>query len=290
MKQPCKRSKRSEPYGLCGVFYLNIMSGWIKLHRQLNNHWLYTEKRKFSKLEAWIDILFTVNFADTKTVIKGKLIEVKRGESILSLDSWSKRWNWDKSAVRRFFDLLQSDGMIVLKSETVTTRLTICNYESYQSEETKSETQMKRKRNADETHLTPIKEGKKNKESKEGKEDKLNERKLKFAETLKDFSSIYPREMLKEFYEYWTEPNQSGTKFRKEMQKTWDLERRLKTWANNNNKFKHNQNGTTTQPRRTLDEQVNDLTARVLGINPEQSTGTTNSGSGIEEADWSVLE
>jgi hypothetical protein len=266
------------------------MSGWIKLHRQLNNHWLYTEKRKFSKLEAWIDILFTVNFADTKTVIKGKLIEVKRGESILSLDSWSKRWNWDKSAVRRFFDLLQSDGMIVLKSETVTTRLTICNYESYQSEETKSETQMKRKRNADETHLTPIKEGKKNKESKEGKEDKLNERKLKFAETLKDFSSIYPREMLKEFYEYWTEPNQSGTKFRKEMQKTWDLERRLKTWANNNNKFKHNQNGTTTQPRRTLDEQVNDLTARVLGINPEQSTGTTNSGSGIEEADWSVLE
>ena len=266
------------------------MSGWIKLHRQLNNHWLYTEKRKFSKLEAWIDILFTVNFADTKTVIKGKLIEVKRGESILSLDSWSKRWNWDKSAVRRFFDLLQSDGMIVLKSETVTTRLTICNYESYQSEETKSETQMKRKRNADETHSTPIKEGKKNKECKEGKEDKLNERKLKFAETLKEFSSIYPREMLKEFYEYWSEPNQSGTKFRKEMQNTWDLGRRLKTWANNNNKFKHNQNGTTTQPRRTLDDQVNDLTARVFGINPEQSTGTTSSGGGIEEADWSLSE
>ena len=49
-------------------------------------------------------------------------------------------------------------------------------------------------------------------------------------------------------------------------------------------------NGTTTQPRRTLDDQVNDLTARVLGINPEQSTGSTNSGNGIEEADFSVLE
>jgi hypothetical protein len=49
-------------------------------------------------------------------------------------------------------------------------------------------------------------------------------------------------------------------------------------------------NGTTTQPRRTLDDQVNDLTARVLGINTEQSTGTTNSGGGIEEADFSVLE
>ena len=49
-------------------------------------------------------------------------------------------------------------------------------------------------------------------------------------------------------------------------------------------------NGTTTQPRRTLDDQVNDLTARVLGINTEQSSGTTSSGNGIEEADCSVLE
>jgi len=49
-------------------------------------------------------------------------------------------------------------------------------------------------------------------------------------------------------------------------------------------------NGTTTQPRRTLDDQVNDLTARVLGINQEQSAGTTNSGNGIEEADWSMSE
>jgi hypothetical protein len=49
-------------------------------------------------------------------------------------------------------------------------------------------------------------------------------------------------------------------------------------------------NGTTTQPRRTLDDQVNDLTARVFGINTEQSTGTTSSGNGIEEADWSLSE
>ena len=49
-------------------------------------------------------------------------------------------------------------------------------------------------------------------------------------------------------------------------------------------------NGATTQPRRTLDDQVNDLTARVLGINTEQSTGTTSSGGSIEEADWSMSE
>lgn len=139
------------------------MSGWIKIHRSITNHWLYTEKRVFSKFEAWNDILLTVNYIDAKTIIKGSIYEVKRGQSILSLDSWSKRWNWDKSKVRRFLNTLQLDNMIVIKSDTVTTQLTVCNYESYQGERNADETQLKRKRNADETHATPIEERKKEK-------------------------------------------------------------------------------------------------------------------------------
>lgn len=137
------------------------MSGWIKIHRGITNHWLYTEKRVFSKFEAWNDILLTVNYTDAKTIIKGSIYEVKRGQSILSLDSWSKRWNWDKSKVRRFLNTLQLDNMIVIKSDTVTTQLTVCNYESYQGERNADETQVKRKRNASETHATPIEERKK---------------------------------------------------------------------------------------------------------------------------------
>ena len=129
------------------------MSGWIKIHRSITNHWLYTEKRVFSKFEAWNDILLTVNYIDAKTIIKGSLYEVKRGQSILSLDSWSKRWNWDKSKVRRFLNTLQLDNMIVIKSDTVTTQLTVCNYESYQGERNADETQMKRKRNTDDTNI-----------------------------------------------------------------------------------------------------------------------------------------
>lgn len=139
------------------------MSGWIKIHRSITNHWLYTEKRVFSKFEAWNDILLTVNYIDAKTIIKGTLYEVKRGQSILSLESWAKRWNWDKSKVRRFLNSLQVDDMLVIKSDTITTRLTVCNYESYQGERNADETQMKRKRNADETQTTPIEERKKEK-------------------------------------------------------------------------------------------------------------------------------
>ena len=119
------------------------MSGWIKIHRSITNHWLYTEKRKFSKFEAWNDILLNVNYLETKTIIKGKLYEIKRGQSILSLESWAKRWNWDKSSVRRFFSLLEKDSMIELKSDNITTQLTVCKYDSYQSEENTNETQTK---------------------------------------------------------------------------------------------------------------------------------------------------
>ena len=139
------------------------MSGWIKVHRSITNHWLYTEKRVFSKFEAWNDILLTVNYTDTKTIIKGRLYEVKRGQSILSLVSWSKRWNWDKSKVKRFLNTLQLDEMLVIKSDTQTTHLTVCNYDSYQGERNADETQMKRKRNADETQVNTIEERKKEK-------------------------------------------------------------------------------------------------------------------------------
>lgn len=143
------------------------MSGWIKLHRDIQNHWIYKDKRKFSRFEAWTDILLTVNYAPAKTIIKGKLIEVKRGQSILSLDSWASHWSWDKSSVRRFLELLKKDGMIQLENETVTTRLTVCNYDSYQLEENAKRTQTKRTRNADDTQTTPIEEEEERKEEKE---------------------------------------------------------------------------------------------------------------------------
>lgn len=129
------------------------MSGWIKIHRSITQHWLYSEKRVYSKLEAWYDIIMTVNYVDNKTVIKGRLYEVKRGESTLSFESWGKRWNWDKSKVRRFFSLLQKDEMIVLKCDNTTTHLTVCKYESYQGERNADETQTKRKRNSNETNI-----------------------------------------------------------------------------------------------------------------------------------------
>jgi len=43
----------------------------------------------------------------------------------------------------------------------------------------------------------------------------------------------YPAYMLKEFFEYWSEQNKSGSKMRFELEKTWDLKRRLERWSAN---------------------------------------------------------
>lgn len=67
----------------------------------------------------------------------------------------------------------------------------------------------------------------------------LKFRKLKFSNTLQPFLKTYGKDMLNEFYSYWTETvnNKSKNRFRQELEKTWDLERRLKTWERNNKKY-----------------------------------------------------
>lgn len=214
------------------------MSGWIKLHRNLNKHWIWDNS---DYLKWWLDILLEVNHTDTKVIIKNKIYECKRGEKLYSLDTWATRWKTNKSKVRRFLELLQKDSMIVLKNETQTTRLTVCKYEDYQEKENANETQMKRKRNANETHLTPIQEEQEEIEKKEKSKPSLETRSLAFKDTLRPFKQKYSIEMLKNFYGYWTEPNKSNTKMRFELEKTWSIERRLETWDKREKDFKPKQ-------------------------------------------------
>lgn len=65
----------------------------------------------------------------------------------------------------------------------------------------------------------------------------LQERQAEFKAKVKAFSDQYPIDMLKGFYEYWTEPTHSGKKMRFETEKTWDLGRRLSKWARNDEEW-----------------------------------------------------
>ena len=90
---------------------------------------------------------------------------------------------------------------------------------------------------------------------KESKEDKSKEdivaRKLKFSSTLQPFLDTYGKELLNDFYRYRTEPNKSNSKFRQELERTWDLERRLGTWSKNDKNFKPDGKQQFANPNKT---------------------------------------
>ena len=75
------------------------------------------------------------------------------------------------------------------------------------------------------------KDNDKDKDSDNNNVNNIEERKLKFASTLEPFKSKYGRDLLNQFYKYWTQPNKSNTKFKQELEQTWQLSYRLETWS-----------------------------------------------------------
>lgn len=74
----------------------------------------------------------------------------------------------------------------------------------------------------------------------------LDQRAFIFQNKVAEFLPHYPKEMLRAFYDYWTEKNEGGRRMRFEMEKVFDLERRLKKWKSNEDKRK---NATTKNDR-----------------------------------------
>ena len=61
-----------------------------------------------------------------------------------------------------------------------------------------------------------------------------NLNKIYWIDEIKDLN--YPKEMKEDFKSYWLEETKSG-KTRQSLQRTWNTERRLKTWSKNDNKW-----------------------------------------------------
>ena len=124
--------------------------GWISIHRQLKSHWLWDEKRTFSKAEAWIDILLSANHTTTDILLGNELITVQRGSFITSEIKLMKRWKWSKSKVRAFLLLLDTQHMVYKTTDTKKTTLTVVKYNDYQGFKTTKEPQKDFKRTSKE--------------------------------------------------------------------------------------------------------------------------------------------
>lgn len=68
------------------------------------------------------------------------------------------------------------------------------------------------------------------------------ERQKEFAEKVKLFGGGYDSKMLKDFFDYWSESSEGGKKMRFEMEKVFDIGKRLNTWSNRSKNFKNGNN------------------------------------------------
>lgn len=128
-----------------------MSKGYIKIHRQIQNCWIWNTG-KFDKRSAWIDLLMSANHREVKMLYDGKLQEIQRGQFITSIKSLAERWEWSKSTVFEFLNILALDGMLNKESDSKRTLITIINYDKYQIAETLDENKSKTNRKQIETN------------------------------------------------------------------------------------------------------------------------------------------
>ena len=109
-----------------------MATGWIKIYRKIQECALWDDFEPFDRRSAWIDLLLLANHEDKRVVFNGKPITVKEGQRITSVRILAERWRWGKDRVRRFLELLETEGMITKESDNHRTLLTLVNYSDYQ--------------------------------------------------------------------------------------------------------------------------------------------------------------
>lgn len=110
------------------------MDGWIRIYRRIveNQHYFY---EPFNKIMAWVDLLIITNHKDGYFYKRGIRVEVKRGQSGYDIETLAKRWKWSRGKVERFLNDLETDKQITRQKTNVTTIISICNYDEYQSDD-----------------------------------------------------------------------------------------------------------------------------------------------------------
>jgi hypothetical protein len=125
--------------------------GYVALWRKFSDHEFWTERRIFSKAEAWIDILWSARHRQEQAnvTIGMTIVECGYAQVVRSTREWGKRWSWSESKVRRFLGLCEKLFMIRLETVANVTRLTVLNYETYDPGRRKADAKMTQSRRKD---------------------------------------------------------------------------------------------------------------------------------------------
>lgn len=194
----------------------------------------------FDKPEMLSLFLYLLNNAKEKEVKHDGIVE-HRGQFLTSLGKLSTIIGAGKQAVRTCLSKLIKMQLIEVNTERLYSIITICNYDDYfEAEVNKPKDELK---NEDTKPVEAPKEDKP-KKTKEEIATATEKRKEKFYQELVPYVATYGKDMIRKFYDYWSETNKSKTRMRCETEKTWDLNLRLQNWARRNKDFGAKQSGT----------------------------------------------
>lgn len=143
------------------------MEGWIKIHRKIQENWLWQEKRKFSKFEAWMSLLLKASHKGNKLLFGNDIIDIKAGSFITSEVKLADEWNWSRNTVRKFLTLLEKEKMLKKFCTTKYTIISIEKWAFYQFDEQQIEQQTEQQKDINLNTIKNVKNVKKEEEEKE---------------------------------------------------------------------------------------------------------------------------
>lgn len=143
-----------------------MSDGWVSIHRKIENNPLWLSE-KFTRAQAWLDLIIFANYEDGYFYVRGSRVDVKRGQIGWSQVTMAKRWQWHRGKVAGFLKMLENEHQIVQHKSTLTTVLTIINYDRFQHQNVQQPVQQPVQQSDSRTYTN-------NKNNKNNKKNKSN--------------------------------------------------------------------------------------------------------------------
>lgn len=259
-----------------------MCNGWIKLHRKILDWEWFTSP---STLQLFIYLLLRANKEDKKW--RGILI--KRGQLVTSVATISEETKLSTQQVRTSLNRLKSTNEITSKTTNRFTLVTVCKYESYQLyEEAEQQAKQQALQQTNNKQITNKQQQlKNNKNIRNNKKesiltnvridekatdapvvattttDDMELRKEKFYQSLVPYVAKYGKDMVRAFYDYWTEKTYGGRKMRFEKQQAFEISKRLATWQKHDLSYANRDNTRIGQSGSTRAERDAEFLAHV---------------------------
>lgn len=259
-----------------------MCNGWIKLHRKILDWEWFTSP---STLQLFIYLLLRANKEDKKW--RGILI--KRGQLVTSVATISEETKLSTQQVRTSLNRLKSTNEITSETTNRFTLVTVCKYESYQLyEEVEQQTKQQALQQTNNKQITNKQQQlKNNKNIRNNKKesiltnvridekatdapvvatittDDMELRKEKFYQSLVPYVAKYGKDMVRAFYDYWTEKTYGGRKMRFEKQQAFEISKRLATWQKHDLSYANRDNTRFGQSGSTRAERDAEFLAHV---------------------------